>query len=168
MSSSNEHTVKHFVIIKVLNELSTEGYVREIYKIASLNHATKSTYCKHFNYKEQSGCHKSLTNNFLCNILANLTYFWTEMFMFLMISSLISAVYLIFFFFLWFSCGTPCLNLDLYSLCSSGIVLVAINPYEQLPIYGEEVINAYSGQNMGDMDPHIFAVAEEAYKQMGR
>ncbi|XP_062867127.1 unconventional myosin-Vb [Trichomycterus rosablanca] len=54
----------------------------------------------------------------------------------------------------------------IYTYC--GIVLVAINPYEQLPIYGEEVINAYSGQNMGDMDPHIFAVAEEAYKQMGR
>lgn len=47
-------------------------------------------------------------------------------------------------------------------------MLVAINPYEQLQIYGEEVITAYSGQNMGDMDPHIFAVAEEAYKQMAR
>lgn len=45
---------------------------------------------------------------------------------------------------------------------------MAINPYEQLQIYGEEVINAYTGQNMGDMDPHIFAVAEEAYKQMAR
>lgn len=50
----------------------------------------------------------------------------------------------------------------------TGIVLVAINPYEQLPIYGQDVIYAYSGQNMGDMDPHIFAVAEEAYKQMAR
>ncbi|XP_028273403.1 unconventional myosin-Vb isoform X1 [Parambassis ranga] len=54
----------------------------------------------------------------------------------------------------------------IYTYC--GIVLVAINPYEQLQIYGEEVINAYSGQNMGDMDPHIFAVAEEAFKQMAR
>ncbi|XP_009293600.1 unconventional myosin-Vb isoform X3 [Danio rerio] len=54
----------------------------------------------------------------------------------------------------------------IYTYC--GIVLVAINPYEQLHIYGEEVINAYSGQNMGDMDPHIFAVAEEAFKQMAR
>ena len=47
-------------------------------------------------------------------------------------------------------------------------MLVAINPYEQLPIYGQDVIYVYSGQNMGDMDPHIFAVAEEAYKQMAR
>ncbi|XP_058850980.1 unconventional myosin-Vb isoform X2 [Acipenser ruthenus] len=54
----------------------------------------------------------------------------------------------------------------IYTYC--GIVLVAINPYEQMSIYGEDVIYAYSGQNMGDMDPHIFAVAEEAYKQMAR
>ncbi|XP_043910779.1 unconventional myosin-Vb-like, partial [Protopterus annectens] len=54
----------------------------------------------------------------------------------------------------------------IYTYC--GIVLVAINPYEQLNIYGEDIIYAYSGQNMGDMDPHIFAVAEEAYKQMAR
>ncbi|KAJ1180712.1 hypothetical protein NDU88_005929 [Pleurodeles waltl] len=50
----------------------------------------------------------------------------------------------------------------------SGIILVAINPYKELPIYGDAIIHAYSGQNMGDMDPHIFAVAEEAYKQMAR
>ncbi|XP_031715429.1 unconventional myosin-Va-like isoform X1 [Anarrhichthys ocellatus] len=55
---------------------------------------------------------------------------------------------------------------SIYTYC--GIVLVAINPYESLPIYEADIINAYSGQNMGDMDPHIFAVAEEAYKQMAR
>ncbi|KAF7224229.1 unconventional myosin-Va [Nothobranchius furzeri] len=54
----------------------------------------------------------------------------------------------------------------IYTYC--GIVLVAINPYESLPIYEADIINAYSGQNMGDMDPHIFAVAEEAYMQMAR
>ncbi|XP_058264169.1 unconventional myosin-Va isoform X2 [Hemibagrus wyckioides] len=54
----------------------------------------------------------------------------------------------------------------IYTYC--GIILVAINPYETLPIYGADIINAYSGQSMGDMDPHIFAVAEEAYKQMAR
>lgn len=47
-------------------------------------------------------------------------------------------------------------------------MLVAINPYDQLPIYGEEVIDAYSGQDMGDMEPHIFSVAEDAYRTMTR
>ncbi|XP_061532001.1 unconventional myosin-Va-like isoform X3 [Phycodurus eques] len=54
----------------------------------------------------------------------------------------------------------------IYTYC--GIVLVAVNPYENLPIYEADIIHAYSGQNMADMDPHIFAVAEEAYKQMAR
>ena len=55
-----------------------------------------------------------------------------------------------------------------YTSLFSGIILVAVNPYKQLHVYGDAVIQAYSGQNMGDMDPHIFAVAEEAYKQMAR
>uniref|UniRef100_A0A3P8W035 G protein subunit beta 5 n=1 Tax=Cynoglossus semilaevis TaxID=244447 RepID=A0A3P8W035_CYNSE len=54
----------------------------------------------------------------------------------------------------------------IYTYC--GIVLVAINPYESLPIYDADIINAYSGQNARDMDPHIFAVAEKAYRQMAR
>ena len=49
-----------------------------------------------------------------------------------------------------------------------GIVLVAINPYENIPLYGNEIIQAYHGQEMGDMDPHVFAVAEEAFKRMTR
>ena len=50
----------------------------------------------------------------------------------------------------------------------AGIVLVAVNPYHLLPIYGVDVIDAYRGQQMGQMDPHIFAVAEEAYRRMAR
>ena len=45
---------------------------------------------------------------------------------------------------------------------------MAINPYEQLPLYGPDIISAYSGQSMGDMDPHIFAVAEDAFRAMAR
>lgn len=52
-------------------------------------------------------------------------------------------------------------------LCA-GIVLVAINPYQELPIYGSDTIWAYRGQAMGDLDPHIFAVAEEAYTKLER
>ncbi|KAB7505344.1 Unconventional myosin-Vb [Armadillidium nasatum] len=54
----------------------------------------------------------------------------------------------------------------IYTYC--GIVLVAINPYEELPIYGPDTIAAYRGQQMGDLDPHIFAVSEEAFTKMER
>jgi hypothetical protein len=50
----------------------------------------------------------------------------------------------------------------------AGIVLVAINPYQDCPIYGPDYIHAYRGQSMGELDPHIFAVAEEAYTKMER
>ena len=53
-------------------------------------------------------------------------------------------------------------------LLSVGIVLVAINPYYTLPIYDNDTIHAYSGQDMANMDPHIFAVAEEAFKRVSR
>ncbi|KAK7862317.1 hypothetical protein R5R35_014678 [Gryllus longicercus] len=55
---------------------------------------------------------------------------------------------------------------SIYTYC--GIVLVAINPYSELPIYSTDTIFAYRGQAMGDLDPHIFAVAEEAYTKLER
>ncbi|XP_011251964.2 unconventional myosin-Va isoform X2 [Camponotus floridanus] len=54
----------------------------------------------------------------------------------------------------------------IYTYC--GIVLVAFNPYNELHIYGNDTIWAYRGQAMGDLEPHIFAVAEEAYTKLER
>ncbi|KAF5304697.1 hypothetical protein FQA39_LY09474 [Lamprigera yunnana] len=59
-----------------------------------------------------------------------------------------------------------CQHNYIYTYC--GIVLVAINPYNELPIYDIDTIQTYRGQAMGDLDPHIFAVAEEAYTKLER
>ncbi|XP_044738776.1 unconventional myosin-Va isoform X2 [Chrysoperla carnea] len=59
-----------------------------------------------------------------------------------------------------------CQQKAIYTYC--GIVLVAINPYDELPIYGLDIMRTYRGQAMGDLDPHVFAVAEEAYTRLER
>ena len=40
--------------------------------------------------------------------------------------------------------------------------------FSDLQIYGNETISMYRGKNMGDLDPHVYAVAEEAFKRMER
>jgi len=50
-----------------------------------------------------------------------------------------------------------------------GIVLVAINPYQELSIYSQDTVLAYRNRNhYGSLDPHVFAVAEEAFTKMER
>jgi len=50
----------------------------------------------------------------------------------------------------------------------SGIVLIALNPFQNLPIYTPEIMRAYSGKRRGELEPHLFAIAEEAYRNMLR
>lgn len=50
----------------------------------------------------------------------------------------------------------------------SGIVLIAINPFFDLNIYSPEIIQAYAGRRRGELEPHLFAVAEDAYRCMIR
>lgn len=59
-------------------------------------------------------------------------------------------------------------NGNYVTLSLSGIVLVAINPYDELHIYDSDTIWTYRGKSQGDLDPHIFAVAEEAYAKLER
>lgn len=48
----------------------------------------------------------------------------------------------------------------------SGLFLVAINPYQNLRIYGSKIIKSYNMNKKQNLKPHIYAVANEAYNNM--
>ncbi|KAI4602208.1 hypothetical protein KJ359_009446 [Pestalotiopsis sp. 9143b] len=48
----------------------------------------------------------------------------------------------------------------------SGLFLVTVNPYCPLPIYTNEYINMYKGRSREDTKPHIFAMADEAFRNL--
>ncbi|CCJ31284.1 unnamed protein product [Pneumocystis jirovecii] len=50
----------------------------------------------------------------------------------------------------------------------SGIVLVAMNPFQNIALYSNDIVQAYSGKNRGELEPHIFAIAEDSYRCMIR
>ncbi|XP_067601878.1 unconventional myosin-Ig isoform X3 [Pseudorca crassidens] len=49
-----------------------------------------------------------------------------------------------------------------------GEVLVSVNPYQELPLYGPEAIARYQGRELYERPPHLYAVANAAYRAMKR
>jgi len=48
----------------------------------------------------------------------------------------------------------------------SGLFCVVINPYRRLPIYTQNVVSKYQGRRRTEMPPHLFAIADNAYRNM--
>lgn len=56
-------------------------------------------------------------------------------------------------------------QLNIYTY--SGIVLIATNPFQRVEqLYSQDIIQAYAGKRRGELDPHLFAIAEDAYRCM--
>ncbi|EIM83925.1 uncharacterized protein STEHIDRAFT_25618, partial [Stereum hirsutum FP-91666 SS1] len=49
----------------------------------------------------------------------------------------------------------------------SGLFLVAINPYQSLQLYTDSIVQSYRGKRRDENPPHIFAIAERAWVNMG-
>ncbi|KAJ8659397.1 hypothetical protein O0I10_004759 [Lichtheimia ornata] len=50
----------------------------------------------------------------------------------------------------------------------SGIVLIAVNPFDRVALYDPDIVQQYSGKRRGELEPHLFAIAEDAYRCMIR
>uniref|UniRef100_A0A8C7S210 Myosin-7B n=1 Tax=Oncorhynchus mykiss TaxID=8022 RepID=A0A8C7S210_ONCMY len=48
----------------------------------------------------------------------------------------------------------------------SGLFCATVNPYKWLPVYDEEVVNAYRGKKRMEAPPHIFSVSDNAFQFM--
>lgn len=43
-------------------------------------------------------------------------------------------------------------------------MLLSVNPFKRLPITGQDYVDKYRGKYRHELPPHIYALAEEAYR----
>ncbi|KAI3634227.1 hypothetical protein MIR68_007831 [Amoeboaphelidium protococcarum] len=49
---------------------------------------------------------------------------------------------------------------------SVGDLVISLNPFKELPIYDKEYMEKYMGKNVHSLPPHIYQIADSAYKSM--
>lgn len=46
-------------------------------------------------------------------------------------------------------------------------ILIAVNPYKEIPqLYSPETVKSYQGKSLGEKPPHVFAIADKAFRDM--
>ncbi|XP_052795146.1 unconventional myosin-IXAa-like isoform X4 [Mya arenaria] len=58
------------------------------------------------------------------------------------------------------------LNSNIYTYVGS--ILIAVNPFKFFPIYNPKYVKMYQNKRLGDLPPHIFAIADAAFYTMLR